>query len=74
MDRRPCATSEEPQAIVEVAGDLVDRQGLGACRGQLDREWQPVELAADPSDGPQSLTVGRQATARRTPALHEQPY
>ena len=45
---RPAAgrVAQHAEAVVEAAGDLLDRQRLGARRGELDRQRQPVERAA----------------------------
>jgi hypothetical protein len=34
------------------SGDLLRRERSQARRGQLDRQWQPVEPSADLDDGP----------------------
>ena len=38
--------AQHVEAVVEAAGDLLDRQRLGAGRGELDRQRQTVERAA----------------------------
>ena len=43
--------AQHAEAIVEAAGDLLDRQRLGSCRGELDGEGQPIERSAQILDG-----------------------
>ena len=49
--RGPAAAGEQPEAVVEPRGDLVRRHRRHPRRGELDRERDPVEAAADLSDG-----------------------
>ena len=48
---QPAPRAQEAEAVVETAGDVVDRERLGPRGGQLDRERQAVELTADPCHG-----------------------
>jgi len=56
--------AQEAESISETDGDLVERQRLRPRRGQLDREWKPVELPADTARGLQMLR--RRAKTART--------
>ncbi len=38
--------AQHVEPIVEAAGDLLDRQRLGSCRGELDRQRQTIERSA----------------------------
>ena len=42
---------EQAEAIVELSGDLLERQAAAARRSELDRQRNPVEAATDPNDG-----------------------
>src|SRR5216684_1291776 len=48
--RRGAPPGEDLEALIEPAGELVDRQKLQPGHGQLDRERNAVEPAADRSD------------------------
>ena len=41
------AAREQPEPVVEPAADLVDVHAAGPRRGELDREWDAVELRND---------------------------
>ena len=45
--RRARTTGEQAEPIVEPGGDLLDREGPGPSRGELDRQRQPIEADAD---------------------------
>ena len=65
---------EEPEPVVQPAGDLVERQDLRARRGELDRERQPVELAADPRGRLVGRRIERQAVPRQGRPVDQQPH
>lgn len=66
------ARGEEAEAIVEAAGDLVDAHGPQFGGGELECEWDAVELAADRHDGCGGVLVEREARADRGGPVEEQ--
>jgi hypothetical protein len=55
--RVPRAPGEQRQTLLQPSEQSLRRQHLDACRGQLDRQRQPVEAAADVGHG----TIGGEA-------------
>ena len=49
-DRGPAAAGQQAEPVVEARRDLLDRQGPDPGRGELDREGDPVEAAAELGD------------------------
>jgi hypothetical protein len=43
--------SEQPEAIVQSRGDLFRWEDLGARRGQLNRQRNPIQTSDDLRDG-----------------------
>ena len=60
--RGAAAAGEQPEAVVEPRGELVERQRAQPRGGELDRQRQPVEPAADLDD-----------RARRSPSSTAKP-
>ena len=46
-DRRPASAGQEAEAVVEACCDLLDRERPDPSRGELDRQRDPVQAAAD---------------------------
>ena len=59
--------AQHVEAIVEAPGDLLDRQRLGSCRGELDRQRQTVERAAQVEHRVVGLAGGRVSALRGGP-------
>ena len=72
-ERHPAAAGEQPEPIVERAGDLLGRQGLDPCRGELDREWNPVQSPADLDDRVRVLRGERERGLHGACPIDEQP-
>ncbi len=51
LDARPSPAGQQTEHVVEAIGDLGGTQRAGPGRGQLDRQRDAVESAADPGDG-----------------------
>ena len=62
-DADPARAREQPEPIVEAAGDLVRRERAHAGRGELDREGNAVEATADLRD--RHAVRGRDPERRR---------
>jgi hypothetical protein len=58
----PAPSGQQPEAVVEPVGDLTWCEVADACRGELDRERDPVEPATDLDDRVEA--VGRDAERR----------
>ena len=56
FQRRAAPTSEQPEPLVEMSGDLGRAQRHDAGGGQLDGQWNAVEPPTDLGD---RLGVGR---------------
>mgnify|MGYP007135457263 CR=1 FL=1 len=65
---------QEAKAIVEPIGDLIDRQGLEPRGGELDRQRDAVETAADPRQSRGVLRRHRKRGINRGRALRKQPH
>jgi hypothetical protein len=50
LQHRTSATGQQPEAVVELTGDLLEREVAAAGSGQLDRQRNAIESGADPSD------------------------
>src|SRR4051812_12057471 len=70
--RRPPATGEQVETIIESLRELFDAKGRGAGRGKLDRKWHAVEAPANCGDRVRNLSVGRETWIRRPRAFDEQ--
>ncbi len=70
--RGAAAAGEQPEAIVEAPGDLLGRQRAQAGGGELDRQRQAVQPAADLDDRGDVLRVDGEAGRRRRAAVGEQ--
>ncbi len=60
--------------MVEAGRDLVERQGVKACRSELDRERQTVEAADDLADPSALPVVGREFGGCSASTFQEQPH
>src|SRR5207248_7447377 len=49
--RGATAACEETKALIQARGDLLDRQRRHAPRGELDCEWNAIQLVAYPCYG-----------------------
>jgi hypothetical protein len=72
LHRRARPAGEETESLVDASRDLTRRHHAGAGGGQLDRERDAVEAAADLRDGGHVLVGRSEATARVPRPVHEE--
>ena len=68
------APGEEAEAVVEPGPDLVDREHGDARRGELDRQRDAVEAAADLGDGGAVARVEREPRLDQPSPVDEDPH
>ncbi len=69
----PTAPTQQAEPIVQPRGDLLDRQGAHARRGQLDRQRDPLQAAADLGHRGRIRLAHAEADPGRPGAVQEQP-
>ena len=73
LHHRTGATGEQPEADVELAGDLLDRKVATTGRGQLDRQRNPIETNADPRHRTRRLVGEHEIGPSPSRPIDEQP-
>jgi len=64
---------EQSEALIEPILDLLERQRAQPRSSELDREWDPVQATAQPSDGRRVVGADGKVRALLTRAVSEQP-
>ena len=70
--QRAAATREQPEAVVQAGGHTIDTESGDACRGELDRERDPVEAPANGGGRRRDATLGNVPWLRGTRPRHEE--
>ena len=68
----PSAAGEEAEPLVEPFEDLRRVEAADACRGQLDRERDPVEAPADIGHGSRVVRVDHESRLLQANAFHQE--
>ena len=72
--RRPVAAGQQPKAVVQAGGDLLDRQHVHPRRGQFNRQRDAVEPVADLGHGRRLLVGQTERPEGSLRSLDEQPH